>query len=158
MIYLFIYRNSSEEVLLDVHFRQSTCILYRTDVMFGWLDLLGKRRNLRRHIEKLLSQKCIVIILLTSMYLSILFYRTNWILICSSNDNNGQHLCVYFCSSVIRRMHRPVSRRFAAELRRAYLFFNVETVLPLAKLEKQKTHSKNVVRGKKYKFEILAKN
>ncbi|KAK7582678.1 hypothetical protein V9T40_014123 [Parthenolecanium corni] len=32
--------NSSEEVLLDIHFRQSTCILYRSDVKFGWLDLL----------------------------------------------------------------------------------------------------------------------
>ncbi|XP_065222143.1 pickpocket protein 19-like [Planococcus citri] len=32
--------NSSHEVMLDIHFRQSTCILYRTDVTFSLLDLL----------------------------------------------------------------------------------------------------------------------
>ncbi|VVC27973.1 Epithelial sodium channel [Cinara cedri] len=32
--------NSSTAILIDVHFRQSTCILYRSDLVFGWLDLL----------------------------------------------------------------------------------------------------------------------
>ncbi|KAI5753622.1 hypothetical protein M8J77_001895 [Diaphorina citri] len=31
---------SSEEVLLDIHFRRSTCNLYRSDLTYGWLDLL----------------------------------------------------------------------------------------------------------------------
>ncbi|RZF43741.1 hypothetical protein LSTR_LSTR009164 [Laodelphax striatellus] len=32
--------NSSNEIQLDVHFRSRTCILYRSDVLFGWLDLI----------------------------------------------------------------------------------------------------------------------
>ncbi|XP_050430726.1 pickpocket protein 19-like [Adelges cooleyi] len=32
--------NSSSSILIDLHFRQSTCILYRSDLVLGWLDLL----------------------------------------------------------------------------------------------------------------------
>ncbi|XP_022173790.1 pickpocket protein 19-like [Myzus persicae] len=32
--------NSSSSILIDAHFIQSTCILYRSDLVLGWLDLL----------------------------------------------------------------------------------------------------------------------
>ncbi|KAE9526506.1 hypothetical protein AGLY_013154 [Aphis glycines] len=32
--------NSSSSILIDAHFTQSTCILYRSDLVLGWLDLL----------------------------------------------------------------------------------------------------------------------
>lgn len=35
------HRNSSSSILIDAHFIQSTCILYRSDLVLGWLDLLG---------------------------------------------------------------------------------------------------------------------
>ncbi|XP_060864321.1 pickpocket protein 19-like [Metopolophium dirhodum] len=32
--------NSSSSILIDLHFKQSACILYRSDLILGWLDLL----------------------------------------------------------------------------------------------------------------------
>uniref|UniRef100_A0A2S2PGV2 Degenerin del-1 n=2 Tax=Schizaphis graminum TaxID=13262 RepID=A0A2S2PGV2_SCHGA len=32
--------NSSASILIDLHFKQSACILYRSDLILGWLDLL----------------------------------------------------------------------------------------------------------------------
>jgi hypothetical protein len=39
-----LYRGLSgaeDQVLLDIHFKHPTVVLYRTDVVFGWLDLTG---------------------------------------------------------------------------------------------------------------------
>jgi hypothetical protein len=32
---------AEDQVLLDIHFKHPTVVLYRTDVVFGWLDLTG---------------------------------------------------------------------------------------------------------------------
>ncbi|XP_021939084.1 uncharacterized protein LOC110839302 [Zootermopsis nevadensis] len=33
------FNTGEDQVLLDVHFKQPTVVQYRTDVVFGWLDL-----------------------------------------------------------------------------------------------------------------------
>jgi hypothetical protein len=34
--------DAEDQILLDVHFKHPTVVLYRTDVVFGWLDLTGR--------------------------------------------------------------------------------------------------------------------
>lgn len=36
--------DSSDNMTLDFHFQTSTIVKYRTDVTFGWLDLIGKHK------------------------------------------------------------------------------------------------------------------
>lgn len=51
------FRNSSSSILIDLHFRQSTCILYRSDLVLGWLDLLGKYQMLDEYFFQILERE-----------------------------------------------------------------------------------------------------
>lgn len=40
-----MYLNSESDpgkIILDVHYQRATIVKYRTDVVFGWMDLMGE--------------------------------------------------------------------------------------------------------------------
>lgn len=39
---MFYRESGANQVTLDVHFQKKNLVKYRTDVVFGWMDLLGR--------------------------------------------------------------------------------------------------------------------
>jgi hypothetical protein len=53
---LFLCRGpngAEDQVQLDIHFKHPTVVLYRTDVVFGWLDLTGMYARWARLVDQM---------------------------------------------------------------------------------------------------------
>lgn len=72
---------------LDVHFQRQTLVKYRTDVVFGWMDLLGTVTVTHKSVTHELTKT-----LLNSSRL----WRHRWsILRCIDHERHGSNILLY---------------------------------------------------------------